>query len=464
MSNWLIERFTTFGERPFLARGDQVYTYQLLADKIAEFQQQFANTGVSAGDVVTLETDYSLEAIAALFALFQAKAIAVPISPISEKETAIRRTEARATWKLCLTDTGSELTALPKELPPHDLVAQITELGHPGLVLFSSGSTGRPKAMIHDAVRLLEPFFKKRTRTLNVLIFLLFDHIGGLNTLFNGLACGGLIVVPTTRDATAVAQSIQAHQVKLLPASPTFLNLLLMSGAHLNYDFSSLRYITYGTEPMPESLLLRLKSALPQVNFIQTFGTSETGISQTVSRSSESTQIKIEDPNTEYKIVEGELWLRSKSQILGYLNHQSSRFTADGWFKTGDIVESADDGFITITGRREDIINVGGEKVTPSEVESVLLQLPEIADCLVYAEPNAITGQHVAAEIVPTADYDLKALKRTIKKHCRTALSAYKVPARIVFHKTTTMSDRFKKRRIKNHSNDASANGETIGE
>jgi acyl-CoA synthetase (AMP-forming)/AMP-acid ligase II len=221
-----------------------------------------------------------------------------------------------------------------------------------------------------------------------------------------------------------------------------------MSGAHKNYNLSSLRFVTYGTEPMPDSLLIRLKTALPNISFIQTFGTSETGISQTVSRSSVSTQIKIEDPNTEFKIVAGELWLRSNSQILGYLNHEMSRFTADGWFKTGDIVEESSDGFLTITGRREDIINVGGEKVTPSEVESVLLEIPEVADCLVYGEKNAITGQNVAAEIVPQTECDLKMLKRIIKKHCRAVLSAYKVPARIVFTEKTSFSDRFKKSRI----------------
>ena len=155
---------------------------------------------------------------------------------------------------------------------------------------------------------------------------------------------------------------------------------------------------------MPESLLNRIKAAFPDTALIQTFGTSETGISQTISRSSSSTLIKFDDPNTEYKIVEGELWLRSKSQILGYLNHEMSRFTEDGWFKTGDLLEPANEkegeGFFRIVGRKQEIINVGGEKVTPSEVESTLLEMPEIADCLVYPETNALTGQIVAAEIV----------------------------------------------------------------
>ena len=321
-----------------------------------------------------------------------------------------------------------------------------------GLILFSSGSTGKPKAMIHSADRLLFSFQNKRPKNLNILIFLLFDHIGGLNTLFNGLSTGALIVAPENRDPETIAQAIQTHKVKLLPASPTFLNLFLISGVHTAYDLSSLRFITYGTEPMPQSLLQRIKETFPKTKLIQTFGTSETGISQTTSRSSTSTLIKFDDPNTEYKIVDGELWLRSKSQILGYLNHEMSRFTEEGWFKTGDLLEPATkeegEGFFRIVGRKQEMINVGGEKVTPSEVESTLLEMPEIADCLVYAESNAITGQIVAAEIVLKSDYDPKTIKRAIKNHCRSQLSSYKVPVKIYFKEATNFSTRYKKMRL----------------
>ncbi|WP_047734623.1 AMP-binding protein, partial [Vibrio parahaemolyticus] len=111
----------------------------------------------------------------------------------------------------------------------------------------------------------------------------------------------------------------------------------LIANVHQQYDLKSLRMITYGTEAMPESLLLRLKAALPRVKLLQTFGTSETGIAQTSSRSSSSLEIRFDDPNQEYKIVDNELWLRSKTQILGYLNHDMSSFSDDGWFQTGDL-------------------------------------------------------------------------------------------------------------------------------
>ncbi|MCG6428237.1 AMP-binding protein, partial [Vibrio parahaemolyticus] len=143
------------------------------------------------------------------------------------------------------------------------------------------------------------------------------------------------------REPEEVAQLIEKEKVNLLPASPTFLNMMLIADVHRRFNLRTLRMITYGTEAMPESLLLRLKKELPRVKFLQTFGTSETGIAQTSSRSSDSLEIKIDDPNQEYKIINGELWLKSKTQILGYLNHDMSGFSDDGWFKTGDLVEES---------------------------------------------------------------------------------------------------------------------------
>jgi acyl-CoA synthetase (AMP-forming)/AMP-acid ligase II len=447
MTQWLSKRIESFADRACFVHNDQTFSYADLAREIERAQNQLRLHGISAGDSVLLEADYSLESVAALLALFNQKAIAAPATELSSGELASRIGEANLKWHLSLKGGATKITPTNEKQAPHSLVTSLQEIEHPGLILFSSGSTGKPKAMVHDADRLLQAFEKKRARNLSILIFLLFDHIGGLNTLFNGLASGAKIVIPNSRKPQTVATAIEQHSVKLLPASPTFLNLLLLSGACQTNDLSSLRFVTYGTEPMPESLLKRLRETFPNTHFIQTFGTSETGISQTVSRASDSTQIKIDDPDTEYKIVEGELWLRSRNQILGYLNHEMSRFTKDGWFKTGDSVEESSDGYLTIVGRREDMINVGGEKVTPSEVESILMEISEVADCLVYGEHNAITGQNVAAQIIPRAKTDLPALKRRIKKHCRKSLSPYKVPARIIFPEAALFGNRFKKSR-----------------
>ncbi|MGC6455603.1 MAG: class I adenylate-forming enzyme family protein [Coraliomargaritaceae bacterium] len=448
MAHWLIERIRQLGDRDCIVQIDQTFSYGDLAQEIDHSLRAFQTAGLQSGQIVALSGDYSIRGIAAFIALLEIQAIIVPIASISLEEAKERQREANALWIIETADSISVKRLPTAEAEPHDLIQQVRDAQSPGLILFSSGSTGRAKAMIHDAKQLLARFEKKRTRRHRILVFLLFDHIGGLNTLFNALATGACIIVPNSRDPDEVARAMASHGANLLPASPTFLNLLLISGATKHHDLSKLRFITYGTEPMPESLLKRIQQDLPNATLIQTFGTSETGISQTISRASDSTLIKFEDPNTEHKIVDGELWLRSQSQVLGYLNQDTTRFTPDGWFRTGDLVENENDGFLRIVGRRQDLINVGGEKVTPSEVESIILEMPEVADCMVYGEENAITGQNVAAKVVPSKEKTHpRELKRLIKNYCRERLSAYKVPARIRITGSTEYSERFKKMR-----------------
>ncbi len=445
MTHWFIDRIRGLDDRECIIEQGASYSYSTLAQQIDHSIDKFQSSGIEAGDVVALVGDYSLRGITALLALIDMQTIVVPIASASSEEAEERKCELNALWQVIATEEIEVESLITKEMEAHPLILRVREAKHPGIVLFSSGSTGKAKAMIHDADIFLRRFENKRPRKRRILIFLLFDHIGGLNTLFNALAMGACMIVPASRDPDIVAEAMAKNGANLLPASPTFLNLLLMSGAVQRHDLSKLRFITYGTEPMPESLLQRIQKTLPSVQLIQTFGTSETGISQTVSRSSDSTLMKFDDPKTEYQIVDGELWLRSESQVLGYLNHDTTRFTEDGWFRTGDIVEEADNGFLRIIGRRQDLINVGGEKVTPSEVESILMEIPEVADCLVYGEENAITGQNVAAKLIPQAKLDPKQLKRQIKKYCRERLSGYKVPARIQITSSADYSKRFKK-------------------
>jgi acyl-CoA synthetase (AMP-forming)/AMP-acid ligase II len=198
---------------------------------------------------------------------------------------------------------------------------------------------------------------------------------------------------------------------------------------------------------MPESLLLRLKQIFSKVKFLQTFGTSETGISTTSSKSSDSLFMKLDDLNCEYKIVENELWLRSKTQVLGYLNASMDSFTSDGWFKTGDLVEIIEDGYLKIIGRSKEVINVGGQKVLPAEVESVILTIDNIDDCLVYGVSNVITGQTVVCDVV--LHESCEEIKKVIRLYCKDKLESFKIPTKVSVVEKTNFSDRFKKIRRK---------------
>ncbi len=445
--SWLVRHFETLCSRIAIVDRSVEYSYLQLGNQIKEFKAEL-DKSILDGQVVVILSNYNFYSIALFFALLEKKIIIVPIVSTNNKE--IKKKLRIVDCDVVINLQNDNLEIRHQEASSnHSMIQHLIDLGQSGLIIFSSGSTDQPKAMVHNLDNLIDSYQGRKLKKFNILVFLMFDHIGGLNTLLNALSIGANIVLPENRKPEYIARLIEQYHIQILPVSPTFLNMMLMSQVQDKYDLSSLRMITYGTESMPESLLKKLKSAFPRTKLLQTFGTSETGISKTSSRSSCSLDMKLDPLVTKYKIVNGELWLKSKTQIIGYLNASMGNFTEDGWFRTGDLVEELDDGYIRIKGRSKEVINVGGEKVMPTEVESVVLELDEVNDCLAYGQKNAITGQIVAVQISLKKNVDPKDAKSIIRKHCKTQLDNYKVPAKIEFVDKVDLSDRFKKKRIK---------------
>lgn len=430
MNNWLQQRFFAAGERPALIGAWGECSYGRLAALVEEAARALAGLRLPRPAAVAVVGGHGPAAAAWLVALAAAGHFAVPLAG-NPAEHPARLAQVGAQW--VVTADGFAWNLLPRidEASSHPLFEALRVRQAAGLVLFSSGTSGNPKAMVQDFSALLSTYEERRPSRLAVLALLGFDHIGGLNTLFGCLAAGAPLVVPVSRSPDDVAAAIARHRVAVLPASPTFLSLLLASGAALT-DLASLRVITYGTEPMPESLLARLKAAFPRARFIQTFGTSETGITRTVSPEAGSTFFRFDDPNLGWKIVDDELWLRSRTQIAGYLNASNERFTKDGWFRTGDKAEAGPNGTLRVLGRMGELINVGGEKLMPAEVESVILTVPGVADCRVRGEAHPLIGQTVVVDVVSSAR-DQEALRAAIRNACRASLARHKIPTRVTF-------------------------------
>lgn len=444
--NKMVDKFKDNDQTAIIYDGKK-YSYNELYIKIKEIES-FIKDKIKSGEVVAILADYSFVSIALFFALYENKNIIAPITSTSQKEIDGKVKESFSTKIINLEDENLVITNIKSEAS-HKIINDLQNSKCAGLILFSSGSTGAPKAMIHNLDTLVDSYGDKKQKQINMLVFLMFDHIGGINTMLNILSMNATMIIPQNRNADDICQLIEEYKIAVLPSSPTFLNLILINRSYEKYDLSSLRMITYGTETMPEGLLGRLKAVFSKVKFLQTFGTSETGIAATSSKSSSSTFMKIDDENLEYKIVDNELWLRSKTQILGYLNRSMESFTNDGWFKTGDLVELDNEGFIKIIGRNKEIINVGGQKVLPSEVESVLLGMDEIEDCLVYGEQNAITGQSVSCDVVLKHGIDDSGFKILVRKFCKDKLDNFKIPTRVNVVQKTEFTERFKKSRIK---------------
>ena len=179
---------------------------------------------------------------------------------------------------------------------------------------------------------------------------------------------------------------------------------------------------------------------------MQTFGTSETGILKTQSKSSNSLFFKIVDPDINYKIENNELLLSTTRGVKGYENVDSDKFR-NGWFYTGDLVELDNEGFIRIVGRKSQVINVGGLKVLPEEVEEVVNNIKGVIDSTAFAQNNPITGQMVAIEVIVENQDDELSIREEIKAICSKQLEKYKRPVRIIFENQIRATNRLKKAR-----------------
>lgn len=444
VAGWFFERLTQWSGETALVSDGRRTGYAELTALVADWEGRLAAEGVGVGVVVAIEGSFSPQACSAFLAAAKLGAVVVPLTPLMRAHrdkfleiaevSLLIELDAADAWKLERRDVRVQ----------NPLTLRLVERQHPGLVIFSSGSTGAPKAILHDLVAILEKFRKVRQQK-TTLTFLLFDHIGGVDTMLGTFASGGRVVTVPERTPEHVAKAIEAERVHTLPTSPTFLNLFLISGVWEQRDLSSLKVIAYGTEPMPESTLKRLHEVFPEVALVQTYGMSELGVLRSRSRDSQSLWIKFTGDGFATKVVDGTLWVKAETAMLGYLN-APDLFDADGWLNTQDAVE-VDGEYLRILGRASDLINVGGQKVYPAEVENALLELDNVQDVAVFGKPHPMMGQIVAARFNLKEPEALDLFKRRMNAFCRERLAKYQIPVFVELATAEQFGARFKKLR-----------------
>jgi long-chain acyl-CoA synthetase len=438
------ERFAANSDADAMVWRDETYSYGWLAERLNDWRTRLAAENVGSGQVVILEADFSPASVALVLALLDRGCIIVPLTPAvgAKRDEFVAIAQGEVVVRV-----GSEDAVVVERLgveASHPLYGVLRERRHPGLVLFSSGSTGKSKAAVHDFVPLLEKFRVIRQR-LRSISFLLFDHIGGINTLLYSLSNAGCLITVEERSPAAVLRAVERHRVELLPATPTFLNLILISEAYRDFDVSSLQTVTYGTEPMPETTLKTFHARFPSVRLAQTYGLSELGIMRAKSKASDSLWVRLGGEGFDTRVVDGILHVRAASTMLGYLNAPSP-FTADGWFDTRDRVE-VDGDYYRILGRDSELINVGGQKVYPAEVEGVIQGVDNVAEVTVFGESHPLTGNIVCARVSMIEAGDETVLRKAIRTVCRERLERFKVPVKIDIVQERQHSERFKKLR-----------------
>jgi long-chain acyl-CoA synthetase len=439
-----LERLQEAPEKTTLIWRDQEYHGAWLLDEIVKQTQAITGHGIVSGSIVALIGDYTPSAVAMLLALLGKGAIVAPLLPETVARSPQSLTLADPSFRIDITqDESAAISILEPHSPPHALIETLRDRSVPGLILFTSGSTGEPKGVVHDFSRLAGKFEQRRP-PFKMMSFLTFDHAGGVNTLLHAIATASPILLLEKRSVEYVCSQIERHQLELLPTSPTFLNMLLLSAASTKFNLKSLRLITYGSEAMPPSTLENLAQAFPGVELRQTYGSIEIGVLRCRSRSDNSLWITLGGQGVDTRIVDGMLEIKSDTAMLGYLNAESP-FTDDGYYKTGDRVE-IDGDEIRVLGRDSDLINVGGQKVYPAEVLSTLLECEDVADAVVFGERNPIMGMTVNARVqLRNSDHDPQEARIRIKRFCGERLDPFKVPVRIDVSDEAVHGDRFKR-------------------
>ena len=442
--DFLLWRFGAAAKQEAIIWRGQTFNYQWLHHQILYWTQKLRKWGIQSGQVVLLEADFSPNAMALFLALTELGVILVPMteSIAHKKEEFSEIAQGEILIQIDEQDNVNKIELRRKA--DHELYQKLHERKQPGLVLFSSGSTGTSKAALHDLSLLLRKYQKSR-KVLKTLTFLLFDHIGGIDTFLYNLANTSTVVTVPDRSPKTIFESISKYGVEVLPVSPTFLRLCLLTDEISKHDLTSLRYITYGTEPMPDSVLEQVRNRFPNVTLLQKYGTTEIGTLRSKSKSNDSLWLKIGGEGFETRVVDGLLEIRAKSAMLGYLNAPSP-FTEDGWFQTGDEVE-VDGEWLRILGRRSEIINVGGEKVYPAVVEGVLQEMEGVVDVAIRGESHPITGMIVCAKVQVSTGESVREFRTRMRNFCKDRLQPFQTPVKIEITQEGLHGARFKKMR-----------------
>ncbi len=394
------------------------------------------NAFIHPGDVVALIGKFDAPSIRKMLTIIDKKAIYMPLST----ETSQMHDYFFECGMVDVVVSPQGMRRLRKQQAQSPLFQQLRSAGQAGLILFSSGTTGMPKAILHNFDIFLERFRtpRKAFRTLN---FLLFDHIGGINTLFHTLFNQGVVIMPSGRRVTDILSDIENYNVEILPTTPTFLRMMLFDGSLETANLSSLKLITYGTERMDEISLRRICATLPHVDFRQTYGMSEIGIMRVKSISRDSLWMHIGGEGIETKVDEGILKIKSATRMLGYLN-EASPFDQEGWYDTKDIVQCREGGALRVIGRSTEWINIGGEKILPEVIESAVLKHENVIFAKAKGVTNPITGMH--AELTCQLKEGSEVTRQEIKKWLKLHLPQMYMPQRIKIA-SISVNHRFKK-------------------
>jgi acyl-coenzyme A synthetase/AMP-(fatty) acid ligase len=383
-----------------------------------------------AGAHVLLRTRDQLTAALALVAL-DGVAARLVIAPPDLKTEHLAGVIERAGLDTLVTDgdgiAGLKAVRVSPHLQPRDDTppAQDTQW-----ILFTSGTTGAPKMVAHSLSALTGAIAPTNTEEVVWGTFYDIRRYGGLQILLRALIGGASLIMSESGEAVADFLARLAA-VTHLTGTPSHWRRALMSPA---INTIAPRYVRLSGEIADQAVLDSLKAQFPHAAMGHAYASTEAGVGFEVTDGREGFPAEFLDRTgpVEMRVEDGSLWLRSPRTAQDYVGGAESLKT-DGWVDTGDLVVRRGDRYY-FTGRRGGIINVGGLKINPEEVEAVINRHPGVALSRVSGRRNPITGAIVVADVVlANAANDNATFREALLALCREQLPSFKVPAIIRF-------------------------------
>jgi len=417
-------------EHPALVWDGGALTWRELEARAAGMARWLARRDVGAGDVVALLLPNTWGLVAALWGGLALGATVAPLNPLlaaDERERILGHLGPKAVVDTAPVEEGAATAA-------------IADAAAPGIILYTSGSTGQPKGAVlsHAALAVANESWAGPVMALapddRVLAALPLAHSFGLNgALLAPLLAGVTVVLQERFTPEDALGAIGRHRVSVFPGVATMFARILESPALAGADVSSLRLAVSGAAPCPWALASAWRRRTG-VRIVRGYGMTELfrPISYLAAEPTDLPDaIGRAVPGVELRLVADELWIRSPAAMDGYLRapEETAAVLDGGWFKTGDLATISPDGYVSIVGRKRELILRGGYSVVPGEVEATLLGHPAVAEAAVVGVAHAELGEEVAAFV--TLRSVAAAHPDELIAFCRARLAGYKYPRRI---------------------------------
>ncbi len=297
--------------------------------------------------------------------------------------------------------------------------------------LMTSGTTGKPKVAVHSLASLLSRVRSSAKVTANRegkwLLTYQPTGFAGVQVQLTAVLSRGTIVVPAERSPAGFFEAARRFGVTQISGTPTFWRSFLMV---VDPAAVTLRQITLGGEAIDQATLDRVRAKFPDARITHIYASTEAGVVFAVHDGLEgfpAAWLGADNQGASLRLVDGFLQIKTPNAMKGYTTEAEQPLLDDGWLATADRCEITGDR-VRILGRQDSTINVGGSKVYPLGIESVLLSLPNVQEAKVYGIPNPISGALVAADVVLTSGSDPEQAKKAILAACRERLASYQVP------------------------------------